>query len=330
MSDNIYDYLKENFNIEVTNYQFKRDYIQNPLFITNKHNSEKPFNEDLVYLYEVLNLSQAMLGKIFKIKRTTVQKWCRLCGLQKNQLDVNNSRKMTCQLIYGHTTNMKTDRFREITKRTKLERYGNENYCNVIKAKQTKLERYGNENYVNSEKRKRTTLDRYGCDWIVQTDNFKEAYKNTCRKKYGYDHPMKNKEIQEKAYSTQLKNGSWGKSISPQEREIKDLLDKKFLNILIQYRSEKYPFKCDFYIPSKDLYIEYQGYFKHGREPFIGSDEQNKIVNMWKDKNTEYYNDAIKTWTIRDPLKRKTAKDNNLNWIEFFNMKQFIEWYEQQ
>ena len=31
MSDNIYNYLKENFNINVTDYQFKRDYIKEPL-----------------------------------------------------------------------------------------------------------------------------------------------------------------------------------------------------------------------------------------------------------------------------------------------------------
>ena len=38
---------------------------------------------------------------------------------------------------------------------------------------------------------------------------------------------------------------------------------------------------------------------------------------------------AIDVWTISDPLKRKTAKKNNLNWIEFFNMEQFMEWYNQ-
>ena len=40
-------------------------------------------------------------------------------------------------------------------------------------------------------------------------------------------------------------------------------------------------------------------------------------------------------WEIRvfkivkyNPLKRETARKNNLNWIEFFNMKQFMEWYD--
>ena len=39
------------------------------------------------------------------------------------------------------------------------------------------------------------------------------------------------------------------------------------------------------------------------------------------------YKNAIKIYTISYPLKRQTAKENNLNWIEFFNMKEFEEWY---
>ena len=38
----------------------------------------------------------------------------------------------------------------------------------------------------------------------------------------------------------------------------------------------------------------------------------------------------IDTWTKRDPLKRETAKKNNLNWLEFFNMEQFFAWYKTQ
>ena len=39
------------------------------------------------------------------------------------------------------------------------------------------------------------------------------------------------------------------------------------------------------------------------------------------------YKNAINVWTIRDPLKRKTAKDNGLNWLEFFTMDEFMKWY---
>ena len=57
---NIYTYIEHNFNIKITDYQFKRDYIQDPLkkIVNNKHNEyEIPDKEDLTYLYIKLNLS---------------------------------------------------------------------------------------------------------------------------------------------------------------------------------------------------------------------------------------------------------------------------------
>ena len=46
-------------------------------------------------------------------------------------------------------------------------------------------------------------------------------------------------------------------------------------------------------------------------------------------KNTQYLR-AIKVWSKTDPLKREIAKKNNLNWIEFFNMNQFLDWFNMQ
>ena len=40
------------------------------------------------------------------------------------------------------------------------------------------------------------------------------------------------------------------------------------------------------------------------------------------------YSHAIETWTISDPLKRKTAIKNNLNWLEFWTIPEFMKWYE--
>ena len=38
-----------------------------------------------------------------------------------------------------------------------------------------------------------------------------------------------------------------------------------------------------------------------------------------KEKNTKKYQQAINVWTISDPLKRKTAKEHNLNYLEIFS-----------
>lgn len=123
---------------------------------------------------------------------------------------------------------------------------------------------------------------------------------------------------------------------SNEEKYILKLLRKKFNLLETQYKSDKYPWRCDYYIPELELYIEYQGYWSHGK---IGSktlgpyDKNNKehqrILNIWKQKSTKHstYKRAIDVWTIRDPLKRKTAKENGLNWLEFFTFNEFMNWY---
>lgn len=75
--------------------------------------------------------------------------------------------------------------------------------------------------------------------------------------------------------------------------------------------------------------MEYQGNWTHGKHPFdSNSIEDVIIVEEWNKKATHYYESAIDVWTKRDPLKRKTAKDNNLNWIEFFSMEEFMKWFD--
>ena len=121
------------------------------------------------------------------------------------------------------------------------------------------------------------------------------------------------------------------------EKEIKSLLKQKFSKVITNKRMPLYPFKIDFYIPEIDIYIEYQGHWTHGDEPYDPNNvEHQKIVKFWEEKSKEInyknktkdeYKSAIKTWTIRDPLKRQTAKENNLNWIEFFSFKEFMDWF---
>ena len=70
----------------------------------------------------------------------------------------------------------------------------------------------------------------------------------------------------------------------------------------------------------KEEFIDEQFLATHSKEDLCK-------LNLWKERE---YNDGINTWTIRDPLKRETAKNNHLNWLEFFNMKEFTEWLSKQ
>ena len=88
-----------------------------------------------------------------------------------------------------------------------------------------------------------------------------------------------------------------------------------------QYRTKEYPFACDYYIPSINVYIELQGSWTHGGKPYENTSEDNALVQTWRDKHTKYYDNAIETWTVRDVKKRNIAKKNNLRYIELFPVK---------
>ena len=108
-------------------------------------------------------------------------------------------------------------------------------------------------------------------------------------------------------------------------------LRKTFPNLKTQYRSKEYPFNCDFYIPSLNLYIEYNGTWLHGDKFFDKSDIKDlEKLNQWteKSKNSKFYKNAIETWTVRDINKLETVIKNNLNYIAWFNQEQAYDWIE--
>lgn len=139
------------------------------------------------------------------------------------------------------------------------------------------------------------------------------------------------KDINHKRHLTMKLNGSYLKST--QENSIYDLLCEKFTSddVIRQYESDVYPFKCDFYIKSLDLYIEYNGHWTHNNHFY---DENNKSdideLNCWieKSKDSKYYKIAVKVWSKRDVLKREIAIKNNLNYLVFwdYNLSDFKIW----
>lgn len=127
----------------------------------------------------------------------------------------------------------------------------------------------------------------------------------------------KDKNYIEKRFKTMKMNGSF--NTSSIEMKLKEYFDSIGLSYIYQYRSDKYPFNCDFYFPEKDLYVEIQGTWLHGGRPYIDDDECNSKLEIWRSKKTKFYDNAIKTWTINDVKKRIVANDNKLNWIEIFS-----------
>lgn len=274
----------------------------------------------------------------------------------------------TCLQRYGVTSPLKSEIFKQKSKETCLQKYGVE-YTGQIPEKIEKthkacLEKYGVDSVFKVQKFRNQSLDtcikKYASDEddinsivnIGQLKYIKDKIKNTCLEKYGVENPMQTQyyknlissilssnEIQEKIYNTKLLNNSF--NISYQEDVCFDLLKEKYSDCIRQYKSELYPFNCDFYIPSLDLYIEYNGSHYHHYHPFDINDnndlnELNRLKekaensNAHKNGKKSQYDNIIYTWTILDLKKRNIAQQNNLNYIEFWNINEVKEWINKQ
>lgn len=118
-------------------------------------------------------------------------------------------------------------------------------------------------------------------------------------------------------YITKKKNHSFNTS-KPEDRVYNKLVTKFGIdNVIRQYRDEnRYPFYCDFYVKSCDLFIECNFTWTHGGHLFdCNSNEDCAIENIWKEKakKSKYYELALKVWTQSDVLKHDTMIKNNLN-----------------
>lgn len=258
----------------------------------------------------------------------------RFCSYKCGILYKDKKRKCTCLEKYGVNNINLLPEIRNKIKKTNLEKYGNPNGITFSKInyelrKQRELETKRKNGTLLSERIKdpiefEKMYGQKAKDKIKQTRIKKH---NTWSELYQNKEWKAKRDIKE--YNTKKKNNSFNSS--RQEDQIYQLLLQKFDKVERQYKSEKYPFLCDLYIPSIDLYIEYQGFWHHGNEPYNENNEKHKkIIEKWKSKKSGFYNIGIHVWTISDPLKRQIAKENDLNWIEFFNMEEFYQWYNNQ
>lgn len=91
-------------------------------------------------------------------------------------------------------------------------------------------------------------------------------------------------------------------------------------NVIRQYSDDRYPFSCDYYIPSEDLFIELNAHWTHGPKPFDPSDEEClELLDKWRSKHTKFYDQAIYVWTDLDVRKYQAALENNLNYERIYN-----------
>lgn len=185
-------------------------------------------------------------------------------------------------------------------------------YAEILKkGRETKKQLYGDEFYSNHEQAQQTMLRKYGVRYYT---SLPECYQ------LSYTPEALLKKTQ-----TMKKNRTFHQSIP--EKEIYKILVEKFgeNDVYKEYQDPRYSssdgkmYKCDFYIKSKDLFIELNIFPTHNTHPYNKDDENDKKQLEALLLNPSIWNKTVvDVWTIRDPEKFHCAIKNNLNYMCFY------------
>lgn len=134
--------------------------------------------------------------------------------------------------------------------------------------------------------------------------NMSDEKKRDIARKKALSDKINSPDAIKKANQTKRQNGTYKHSKS------EDLFYRKLCcvfgveDVIRQFASDLYPFACDFYIKSKDLYIEYQGHYTHGSKPYLCCDdiERSCISEAFETHKTD-----SATWLVRDTNKIRSA-----------------------
>ena len=250
-----------------------------------------------------------------------------------NAPSVQAAAKATHLARHGVENPFARDDVKDQIRRTVREHYGvdNPSLSPVIqeRRRQTMQERYGVDNPslspVIQERRRQTMQERYGVDNPFASETVKEQIRQTTRERYGVDYGMESAEIRARAMDTKRKKGTFNSSLS--EDALYELLveyaDHHGMTVVRQYcDEERYPFAADFYIPERDLFIELNGSWSHGRHWYESDREMDqKTAQTWckKGEKSKYYRAAVETWVERDVRKRAAARAAQLNYVTLWD-----------
>lgn len=265
---------------------------------------------------------------VYVNQRTNVKIICKKHGLFEQKAD-SHIRGSGCRLCGLESENHKgvhkwSDEQHDKITKTCIARYGTKRYLDSVEGKER-------INKIKSTPEFRNKMRK-----IISSEDVQNKIKQTSLQKYGVTSAMKLAKIVDKVGESKRKNGTWNTS-KPEENMYKILIEIfGESDIIRQYKEIRYPFHCDFYIKSLDLFIELNATWLHGGHWF-DSNNQNDInmLNEWLANikaNKCFYEVAVDVWTIRDVKKRQTAIKNNLNYVVFWktDLSDFKEWLKSE
>lgn len=247
--------------------------------------------------------------------------------VKEHQHEYLEKSKQTCMEKYGVSNYMQTMYARKLqgqrmianmdeiaVKRgkTMLARYGVEYPSQLPEAKErlsVRMKLHGDEYRL---KARQTCIERYGVPYYMQTDEMR------CKMSYRMLQPS----VQTAILSAKQQNHTLNTSSC--EEIFYQMLCSVFdvSDIERQYIDDRYPYACDFYIKSRDLFIELNATWTHGGHWYDKDniDDQNKVT-FWSKKDTKYYQNALQNWIQRDVDKRQAARHHQLNYVALWDAK---------
>ena len=355
------DYLNEKIyeNPELIN-NFIEDFnnLLSYKILCYKYNISNKFIKILVESLGLFRSKESVISKSWEFvdKQTVLERRRQTClkGYGVDSFSKTNTFKQLYKEVWQNKTKEELDQIQTKRERTCFEHYGVSSpmQSKIVQQKfmENCYQKTGKFWYLQDpklrQKGKETLVQKYGEHPYrsPQILNKKEA---TCLEKYGVPYNLQRKDVRqviiekleqakEKEYQTKKANHSFNSS-KPEE-SIHNLLLEKFPDCIHIYKDkERYPFLCDFYIPSLDLFIEINFHWTHGFHPYNPNDPKDlETVKTWeakakelnhKGKPKDLYKMALKVWTERDVLKQETARKNNLNYKVFYNIKEFDSWF---
>lgn len=179
------------------------------------------------------------------------------------------------------------------------------------------------------EKRQQTMLKKYGAKHALQSNEILFRMKSAVKSKYGTDNVMKVESIKCLVDKAKIHNDSYGRSST------EDVLYSKLValfgveQVIRQYKDSRYPFCCDFYITSLDLFIELNAFWSHGGHWYDSSSSSDlQKLHSWISKDKAFYKCAADVWTKADVKKRQVAAENHIHYVVFWNndLSDFDSW----
>jgi hypothetical protein len=213
--------------------------------------------------------------------------FCSLVCINMNKEEMSKRQKKTFNKKYNVDFYPQHEEFLIKQRKTKKEKYGDENYNNVERSKKTRKGKYGDENYNNLNKQQNTIKEKYGETNISKTtyykrkmlDNYKSKHKslnilgtdgynvNILCDKCGQTSELTKQLIYEREMVGSevciICNPLNQNCVSRYETELADYLSILGVESIPSYRKLEGNKEIDVFIPSKNIGIEIDGVYWH-------------------------------------------------------------------